>query len=189
MAKRQRSNSLFWIVFTLMQVLPLPFRVLFVIVVVAFGAYLQFRGGGAPPQPEHGPPHVNAPLEAPAPRDTEERPAAAKTNTNAEARDPAVIESVTLRDEDGEIVYEGTVDLRPTLERIASGERLSRFSHDGSVFSNREQRLPRKPTGYYHEWVQPTPGERGPGPQRIVTGEAGDVWYSFDHYKTFRRIR
>jgi guanyl-specific ribonuclease Sa len=81
-----------------------------------------------------------------------------------------------------------TVDLAATLDRIDSGEKL-RFHHDGSVFENRERRLPAKPTGYYREWVHPTPGEDGPGARRVVTGKEGEAWYTPDHYKTFERVR
>lgn len=98
------------------------------------------------------------------------------------------ISDVTIRDEDGRIVYRGPVDLQPTLDRIASGRKLS-YRNDGSVFQNREGRLPRKSSGYYHEWVHPTPKVSGPGAQRIVTGEAGEVYYTHDHYKSFRTIR
>jgi guanyl-specific ribonuclease Sa len=34
----------------------------------------------------------------------------------------------------------------------------------------------------------PTPKEPGPGPQRLITGEEGEVWYTSDHYRSFRRI-
>jgi guanyl-specific ribonuclease Sa len=102
---------------------------------------------------------------------------------------PSRQENLTLRNEAGEVVYRGSIDLQPTLDRIAAGHRLDRFHHDGSVFQNREGRLPRRTAGYYHEWVVPTPGESGPGPQRLITGEDGDVWYTHDHYRNFRRIR
>ena len=98
-----------------------------------------------------------------------------------------VIEGLALRNADGRTIYRGAIDLAPTLERIAAGKRL-RFPNDGAPFQNRERRLPRKPSGHYREWVVPTPGESGPGPQRLVTGEDGEVWYTADHYRTFRRI-
>jgi ribonuclease T1 len=120
-----------------------------------------------------------------------------RTEKRAEAEEPSaknsanesslVIRNLTLRDEDGNVVFRGNIDLQPTLERIAANRKL-RFSNDGSVFENRERRLPRQNSGYYHEWVVPTPGERGPGPQRLVVGAQGDVWYTADHYRTFRRI-
>jgi aminopeptidase N len=101
--------------------------------------------------------------------------------------DPLVIDGLSLRDSSGRTIYRGPIDLAPTLERIAAGRRL-RFPNDGTTFQNRENRLPRRPPGYYREWVVPTPKEPGPGPQRVITGDAGEVWYTSDHYRSFRRI-
>jgi len=101
--------------------------------------------------------------------------------------DPLVIDGLSLRDSSGRTIYRGQIDLAPTLERIAAGRRL-RFPNDGTTFQNRENRLPRRPPGYYREWVVPTPKEPGPGPQRVITGDAGEVWYTSDHYRSFRRI-
>ena len=98
-----------------------------------------------------------------------------------------IISRQTIRDEDGRVVYRGDVDLGPTLQRIESGQRLS-FPNDGSVFQNRERRLPRQAAGYYKEYVHPTPGLRGPGPQRIVVGARGETYYTPDHYRTFQRL-
>jgi hypothetical protein len=103
------------------------------------------------------------------------------------AADPLVIDGLSLRDSSGRTIYRGQIDLAPTLERIAAGRRL-RFPNDGTTFQNRENRLPRRPPGYYREWVVPTPKEPGPGPQRVITGDAGEVWYTSDHYRSFRRI-
>ena len=101
--------------------------------------------------------------------------------------DPLVIEGLSLRDSSGRTIYRGQIDLAPTIERIAAGRRL-RFPNDGTTFQNRENRLPRRPPGYYREWVVPTPKEPGPGPQRLITGEEGEVWYTHDHYRSFRRL-
>ena len=100
----------------------------------------------------------------------------------------AIARNVRVTNEDGRVIYRGDVDVGPTLARIDQGTRL-RFSHDGIVFENREKRLPTKPRGYYHEFVHPTKGDNGPGGQRIVQGQNGEVYYSPDHYRTFRRIR
>jgi guanyl-specific ribonuclease Sa len=81
----------------------------------------------------------------------------------------------------------GDVDIGSTLGRIRRGERLH-FSHDGSTFENRERRLPQRPAGYYKEYVHPTPGVDGPGPQRIVAGKQGEIYYTPDHYRTFQRM-
>ncbi|MDD3528957.1 MAG: ribonuclease domain-containing protein [Gallionellaceae bacterium] len=63
------------------------------------------------------------------------------------------------------------------------------YSRDGIVFHNREGRLPARPRGYYREYTVPTPGRRDRGPRRIVAGQAGDYYYTEDHYRSFRRIR
>ncbi len=97
------------------------------------------------------------------------------------------IKNAKIRDLDGDVVFQGTVDLRDTLDRIERGQRGS-HGNDGSVFQNRERRLPTKRSGYYREWVHPTPKLRGPGPQRIVTGDEGEIYYTPDHYKTFERL-
>ena len=59
---------------------------------------------------------------------------------------------------------------------------------DGSVFGNREQRLPQRPRGYYREYTVDTPGAGNRGARRIVTGgNPPTAWfYTDDHYETFR---
>jgi guanyl-specific ribonuclease Sa len=84
----------------------------------------------------------------------------------------------------GEVVYEGEMDLNTEVQRIVQGVRL-RFSHDGSIFHNKERRLPAAPDGFYHEFVHPTPGISGPGPQRLIRPEVGPFAYTPDHYATF----
>ncbi len=99
-----------------------------------------------------------------------------------------VIENVSIVDiNTGRTIHLGTVDLLPTLERIRRGERAD-HRNDGAVFGNRERNLPRKPRGYYREYVVPTPGVRGVGPQRLVVGNGGEVYYTHDHYDSFQRI-
>lgn len=98
-----------------------------------------------------------------------------------------LMKNLKLKDERGKVVFEGDIDLGPTLKRIKAGEKFP-HRNDGAVFGNRERRLPQKPSGYYREYVVPTPGVRGPGPQRLVIGREGEVYYTADHYKTFRRV-
>jgi ribonuclease T1 len=100
---------------------------------------------------------------------------------------PTLVENQTIRDF-GKVVFKGTIDLQPTLDRIARGERNS-HRNDGSTFGNRERRLPQKQQGYYTEYVHPTKGINGPGPQRVIFGKGGDVWYTPDHYETFKKIK
>ena len=97
------------------------------------------------------------------------------------------LENQTIKDLDGKVAFKGTIDLKPTIDRIERGE-SNRHRNDGTSFQNREGRLPRKPAGYYKEYVHPTPGINGPGPQRLIFGENGEIWYTPDHYKSFREI-
>lgn len=75
-------------------------------------------------------------------------------------------------------------------ETLALIERGGPFPYrqDGQIFQNREGILPQKPRGYYHEYTVKTPGERDRGARRIVTGEAGELYYTDDHYASFRVI-
>lgn len=78
-------------------------------------------------------------------------------------------------------------EARETLRLI---ERGGPFPHrqDGSVFGNREGRLPDKPRGYYREYTVDTPGLDHRGARRLVTGGQPPVvyYYSDDHYESFR---
>jgi len=79
---------------------------------------------------------------------------------------------------------------RRTIERIQRG---GPFPHaqDGTVFANREQRLPQRPRGYYREYTVETPGLDHRGARRIVTGgDPVEAWYyTSDHYDSFRSFR
>jgi len=85
---------------------------------------------------------------------------------------------------------------RDTLVLIKRGGPFP-YRKDGSVFQNRERRLPIQPRGYYSEYTVPTPGSRDRGARRIVAGKggagnpaaSGEYFYTDDHYETFRRIR
>ncbi|NGX14762.1 ribonuclease domain-containing protein [Wenzhouxiangella sp. XN24] len=76
-----------------------------------------------------------------------------------------------------------------TLELI---RRDGPFPHrqDGTVFYNREGRLPPRATGYYREYTVRTPGLGHRGARRIVTGgQPPEVYYyTDDHYGSFRRF-
>lgn len=76
-----------------------------------------------------------------------------------------------------------------TLQLIASGGPYP-HAQDGSVFGNREGRLPRQPRGYYHEFTVDTPGLNHRGARRIVTGgnPPAEYYYTDDHYDSFRRF-
>jgi ribonuclease T1 len=109
----------------------------------------------------------------------------------AQARDeraPGVVGEVRVADLPREA--------RQTLELIRKGGPFP-YRKDGTVFRNREQRLPLRPRGHYTEYTVRTPGERDRGARRIVAGRgatgdpatSGEYYYTADHYETFRRIR
>jgi guanyl-specific ribonuclease Sa len=121
-----------------------------------------------------------------------DRAAASPDATRAEVKGPRGppiqrFDDVEIRHYD-KVVFRGTIDLSSTVARILRGEAHT-HRNDGAVFGNRERRLPRRPRGYYREYVHPTRGRRGPGPQRIIVGERGDWYYTPDHYQTFRPMQ
>jgi filamentous hemagglutinin len=69
-------------------------------------------------------------------------------------------------------VFEGTVDLGPTIHRIRNGDSYA-HRNDGSVFRNDRGDMPSQASGYHKELVHPTPGVQGAGAQRIVAGRGG----------------
>lgn len=163
---------------------------LFVIVLGLYVAWKNTQRPVAPPAPAAVEQRVPENAEEAPPREatSSEAPAGAEGGTAVAGKKLLTkVPNVTVRDQKDQVVFRGTVDVGPTLARIERGEKL-RFSHDGIVFQNREQRLPKKPSGYYHEYVHPTEKLGGPGPQRIVTGKEGEIFYTHDHYETFLRL-
>lgn len=79
-------------------------------------------------------------------------------------------------------------EARATIALIHKGGPYP-YARDGAVFSNREGQLPRQKRGYYREFTVKTPGERTRGARRIVAGAGGELYYTDDHYASFRRVR
>jgi ribonuclease T1 len=63
------------------------------------------------------------------------------------------------------------------------------YEQDGEVFGNRELLLPMHAYGYYREYTVDTPGSDDRGARRIVAGDGGELFYTDDHYESFRRVR
>lgn len=59
------------------------------------------------------------------------------------------------------------------------------YRQDGTVFGNRERRLPPHQSGFYREYTVPTPAEPDRGPRRLITGGTAELYYTGDHYMTF----
>lgn len=83
-----------------------------------------------------------------------------------------------------------------------------RYSKDGTVYQNRNGALPNRPRGHYREFTVATPGEGDRGARRLVVGgcgaqresrrggvwaqpcsQANEVFYTADHYESFRRVQ
>ena len=93
------------------------------------------------------------------------------------------------------IVTAKDLGLESDVSRIKEGIKYP-SRNDGTTFQNREGLLPDHSlfekifnTKYYKEYVVPTSGLQGPGPQRIVSGKFGDWYYTPDHYKSFIKFK
>jgi ribonuclease T1 len=78
-------------------------------------------------------------------------------------------------------------EARDVLRLIGRGGPFP-YRQDGAVFQNRERNLPNKPGGYYHEYTVETPGSPDRGARRIITGKQDEIYYTDDHYASFRRV-
>lgn len=79
------------------------------------------------------------------------------------------------------------VQAQETIDLIDAGGPFP-YSRDGIVFQNRERLLPQRNQGYYHEYTVITPGSSDRGARRIITGNAGELYYTDDHYDSFREV-
>ena len=82
-------------------------------------------------------------------------------------------------------------ELPPEAQRTVRAIRDSgpfRYERDGAVFGNFERLLPRRARGYYREYTVETPGLKHRGARRIVSGAKGELYYTDDHYRTFKRV-
>ena len=78
-------------------------------------------------------------------------------------------------------------EARSTVVLIKKGGPFP-YERDGATFGNREGMLPQRRRGWYQEYTVDTPGERTRGARRIVAGRDGTLYYSDDHYRSFKRI-
>ena len=78
-------------------------------------------------------------------------------------------------------------EAKVALDRIRQGGPYP-SDRDDIAFQNRERLLPTKSPGYYREYTVPTPGASDRGARRIVAGEAGELFYTGDHYNSFVQI-
>lgn len=95
-------------------------------------------------------------------------------------RAPAPIPEVAASELPGEA--------RETIALIRKGGPFP-YRRDGLAFGNFEQKLPARARGYYREYTVRTPGAKDRGARRIVAGRGGELYYTDDHYNSFRRIK
>lgn len=118
---------------------------------------------------------------APVPPLPEPAPADRATPADTPARPPAIdVEGI------------GDADERAAILEVARAiDRGGPFAYrkDGVVFQNREHRLPAHPRGHWREYTVPTPDSPDRGARRLIAGKDGELFYTRDHYRTFRRIR
>ncbi len=75
-----------------------------------------------------------------------------------------------------------------TVRLIRAGGPFPYPRNDGVTFHNNERTLPRRSDGFYREYTVPTPGSPDRGPRRVVTGRDGQLYYTANHYASFRLI-
>lgn len=119
----------------------------------------QWLGGVTAPQPDTVP-------NATAPAETAGVSSSALQSFPAEERS-AILATLTLIDKGGPFPY----------------------AKDGSVFGNREGRLPQRASGYYREYTVETPNSPDRGARRIVAGDGGEIYYTRDHYGSFLQLK
>ena len=79
-------------------------------------------------------------------------------------------------------------EARATLELIRAGGPYP-YDQDDRTFQNREGILPQQKRGYYREYTVETPGSGDRGARRIIGGREGDLYWTDDHYDSFRQIQ
>jgi len=79
-------------------------------------------------------------------------------------------------------------EARQTIALIRKGGPYP-YERDGIAFGNFEKLLPVRERSYYREYTVPTPGVKSRGARRIVAGGGGELYYTDDHYQSFRRVR
>ena len=77
---------------------------------------------------------------------------------------------------------------RETLQLIRAGGPFPYPRNDGVTYFNRNGQLPAESRNYYKEYTVITPGSSTRGARRLVVGAGGEIYYTQDHYDTFRRV-
>lgn len=84
-------------------------------------------------------------------------------------------------------VGELPAEVADTIALVAAGGPYP-YEQDGTVYENREGLLPSCAAGYYHLYTVPTPDAPDRGERRLITGEAGELYYTPDSYASFVEV-
>jgi ribonuclease T1 len=79
------------------------------------------------------------------------------------------------------------IEAQQTIQLINRGGPFP-YRQDGTIFGNREGRLPNSPRGTYREYTVRTPGSRDRGARRLITSQR-IKYYTPDHYRSFQQVR
>ena len=116
---------------------------------------------------------------------------AASSRTSEPSQSPRATAATPSTDPASGLPWVDLADLPPeaaeTLDLIDRGGPFPE-DEDGGTFGNFEGLLPDRERGYYREYTVPTPGLDSRGARRIVAGEAGELYWTRDHYASFERI-
>jgi len=115
-------------------------------------------------------------------------PTATKTATRPPTRAPPT--ATPIRSQSGLpfILYDELPPEAKETIRLIDNNGPFPFRQDDSTFQNREGILPSKPRDWYREFTVITPGSPDRGARRIVEGEDGLLFYTDDHYDSFREV-
>jgi len=167
---------------------------LLMLIVVIGGVVFSQTNGGARPTAPAGVPTPVATAIAAAPGATATTPSLAPTvaasSPTPTATSPPRAPSAAPTANDGlAAVPFGALppEAQRTIELIDRGGPFP-YDRDGITFGNREGLLPPQANGYYREYTVVTPGSADRGARRIIGGRDGQLYYTDDHYGSFRRV-
>ena len=98
----------------------------------------------------------------------------------------------------GSTVYSGALNIGNTVNRIRMNNDSILTANDGGIYNNNSGALPAA-SAFYEFVVAPTSGTNinfsgspynvsAPGPMRLVMNNVGDVYFTGDHYSTFKPL-
>jgi ribonuclease T1 len=158
------------------------------VMVVASVLIGSLRDDGSDEASDDGPPPASINMSQ-SPFATEEEPP--HNDASGPAYPTAVAPSRPESDEASGLPLVDLADLpreaAETVELIDVGGPFP-YADDGETFLNSAGLLPERETGYYRVYIVDTPGSAEPITRRIVTGADGELYWTDDHYETFRRI-